>query len=77
MQDYEYLLSNLSLIKGIGNKTLDKFRKKNVLNIFDLLWHLPTSKIEISNALSVKDLQVGKNQTINVIPIKYYFPRNL
>ena len=28
MQDYEYLLSNLNRVKGIGNKTLDQFKKK-------------------------------------------------
>jgi len=28
MQDYEYLLSTLDKIKGIGNKTLELFSKK-------------------------------------------------
>ena len=28
MQDYEYLLSELDIINGIGKKTLDLFKKK-------------------------------------------------
>ncbi len=75
IQDYEYLLSKLNIINGIGTKTLDLFKKKNINNIFDLLWHLPTSKIETSKITKIKDLQVGKIQTIEVIPIKYNFPR--
>ena len=75
MRDYEYLLSNLDIIKGIGNKTLDLFKRKNINNIFELLWHLPTSKIEISEATSIKELQIGSVQTINITPVKYNFPR--
>ena len=46
MNDYEYLLSPLDKIKGIGNKTIQLFFKKKIKTIFDLLWHLPISKIE-------------------------------
>ena len=67
MQDYEYLLSKLDIINGIGIKTLDLFKKKNINNIFDLLWHFPISKIEISRATNLKELQIGKFQTINII----------
>ena len=75
MQDYEYLLARLDIIKGIGKKTLNLFKKKNIINIFELLWHLPTSKIETSKATSIKDLQIGKIQKINITPIKYNFSR--
>ena len=49
MNDHEYLLSNIQNIKGIGKKTSQLFKRKNINTIFDLLWHLPTSKIENSN----------------------------
>ena len=75
MQDYEYLLSRLDTINGIGKKTLELFKKKNINNIFELLWHLPTSKIETSKVTNLNELQIGKIQTINVTPIKYNFPR--
>ncbi len=75
MNDYEYLLSKLNIIKGIGTKTLNLFKKKNINTIFDLLWHLPTSKIETSIAKNINELQIGKVQTVTLIPIKYNFPR--
>ena len=75
MQDYEYLLSSLKTVKGIGNKTLQLFLKKKIKTIFDLIWHLPISKIETSKTTDFKNLQVGKDQSIKLIPIKYNFPR--
>ena len=75
MQDYEYLLSSLDKIKGIGNKTFQLFSRKKIRTIFDLLWHLPISKIETSKTTDIKDLQVGKAQSIKLIPLKYNFPR--
>ncbi len=60
MQDYEYLLSSLDKIKGIGNKTIQLFLRKKIKTIFDLLWHLPISKIETSKTTDIKDLQLGK-----------------
>ena len=75
MQDYEYLLSSLEKIKGIGKKTANLFKKKHINNIFDLLWELPISKIETSEETDVKNLKLGKTQTVKVIPIKYNFQR--
>jgi len=40
-----------------------------------LLWHLPISKIELSRTTDFKNLQIGKNQSIKLIPLKYNFPR--
>ncbi|MFL2887214.1 MAG: ATP-dependent DNA helicase RecG [Candidatus Pelagibacter sp.] len=75
MQDYEYLLSTLDKIKGIGNKTVKLFYKKKIKTIFDLLWHLPISKIETSRTTNIKSLQIGKDQSIKIVPLKYNFPR--
>ncbi len=75
MNDHEYLLSNIQNIKGIGKKTSQLFKRKNINTIFDLLWHLPISKIENSKVTNVGDIQIGKLQTIKLTPLKYYFPR--
>ncbi len=75
MNDHEYLLSNIQNIKGIGKKTSQLFKRKNINTIFDLLWHLPTSKIENSKVTNVNDIQIGKLQTIKLTPLKYNFPR--
>ena len=75
MNDYEYLLSPLDKIKGIGNKTIQLFLKKKIKTIFDLLWHLPISNIETSRTTDFKNLEIGKDQSVKLIPIKYNFPR--
>ena len=75
MQDFEYLLLTIDKIKGIGNRTKELFLKKKIKTIFDLLWHLPISKIELSKTTNVKSLQIGRNQSIKLIPLKYNFPR--
>ena len=75
MSNFEYLLSPINKIKGVGKKTLSSFNKKKIFTIFDLLWHLPISRIETAEDTEINDLQVGKNYNIKVIPIKYNFPR--
>ena len=40
-RNYEYLLSDIVCIKGVGSKTANLLKKKNVNTIFDLLWNLP------------------------------------
>ncbi len=73
--NYEYLLSNLSTLKGVGVKTSNILKKKNINSIFDLLWKLPKSFTDRSFSSKVNDLRIGENQTVTVIPKKYNFPR--
>ena len=35
--NYEYLLSDLTALNGVGIKTTNLLKKKNINNIFDLL----------------------------------------
>ena len=39
--NFEYLLSDLTTLNGVGVKTTNLLKKKNINNIFDLLWKLP------------------------------------
>ena len=75
MNNFEYLLSDINTINGIGNKTAKLFKKKNINTIFDLIWSLPRNFIDRSNVAKINELQIGKIQTINVIVRKYNFPR--
>ncbi len=73
--NYDYLLSDLTKLNGVGKKTMEILKKKKIINIFDLLWRLPKSYTDRSLTSKIEDLQIGKIQTIKIIPTKYQFPR--
>ena len=73
--NYEYLLSDLTALNGVGIKTTNLLKKKNINNIFDLLWKLPKAYTDRSLSTKVKDLKIGENQTVTVVANKYLFPR--
>jgi ATP-dependent DNA helicase RecG len=73
--NYKYLLSDLTALKGVGVKTTNLLKKKNINNLFDLLWKLPKSYTDRSSSSKIKDLKIGENQTVTVTPQKYLFPR--
>ncbi len=74
-RNYEYLLSDLKSIKGVGLKTSNLLKRKKINNIFDLLWKLPKSYTDRSLSSKIKDLKIDEIQTITIIPQKYSFPR--
>ena len=73
--NYKYLLQDLSKLRGVGTKTASLLRKKKIKNIFDLLWKLPKSYTDRSLSVKVKDLRIGENNTVTIVPKKYLFPR--
>ncbi len=73
--NYQYLLSDLSILKGVGSKTTSLLKKKKINNIFDLLWKLPKSYTDRTFSSKIIDLKIGENQTVTIIPKKYFFPR--
>ena len=75
MTSFEYLLSNINIINGIGNKTAKLFKRKNINTVFDLLWSLPRDFVDRSDLVNINELQIGKVQTITVNIKKYNFPR--
>ena len=74
-RNYKYLLSDLSSLKGVGIKTANLLKKKNINSIFDLLLKLPKSYIDRSSSSKIKDLKIDEIQTITIVPNKYSFPR--
>ena len=73
--NYDYLLADLTKLNGVGKKTMEILKKKKVNNIFDLLWRLPKSYTDRTRISKICDLQIGKIQTIRIVPLKYQFPR--
>ena len=75
MNDYDFLVSDISSIKGIGTKTTKLLKKKNINTVFDLLWSLPRDYTDRTQISKINELQLGKVQTIVVNVEKYSFPR--
>jgi len=75
INNYDYLLADLTKLNGVGKKTMEILKKKKINNIFDLLWRLPKSYTDRTLVSKVSDLQIGMTQTIRIVPIKYQFPR--
>ena len=73
--NYDYLLADLTELKGVGKKTMEILKKKKINNIFDLLWRLPKSYTDRTLVSKICDLQISEVQTIKIFPIKYQFPR--
>ena len=73
--NYKYLLSDLTALKGVGIKTTNLLKKKNINSLFDLLWKLPKSFTDRSLSSKINNLKIGENQTVTVTPQKYQFPR--
>jgi len=73
--NYDYLLSDLTKLTGVGKKTMDILKRKKINNIFDLLWRLPKSYTDRSLTCKINELKIGKIHTVKIIPIKYQFPR--
>ena len=63
---YNYLLSDLKKLKGIGVKTSNLLKKKKINTIFDLLWKLPRTYTDLSISTKIKDLKIGEIQTITL-----------
>ena len=70
-----YLMRNVSSLKGVGIKTKKLLKKKKIEKISDLIWNLPQGFTDRSNLKSLDKLEIGKITTIKVKAIKYYFPR--
>ena len=75
MNDYEYLLSDISILKGVGKSLATKFRRKNINTIFDLILSIPSKYVDRTVETKIKDLHIGKIQTVTIVAEKYNFPR--
>ena len=75
MYNHNFLLSDLTKLKGVGIKTSKILKKKKINSIFELLFKLPHSYTDRTQRLKINELQIGKVSTVNVIVKKYSFPR--
>ena len=75
MNNFDYLLKDLTTLKGVGKKTTEILKKKKINSLFDLLWRLPQSYTDRTQKSNINELQVGKIHTLTVVVKKYSFPR--
>ena len=75
MKDLKFLTSNINTINGVGTKTANLLKKKNIHRIFDILWKLPINYTDRTNITKISDLKIGVIQTILIKVKKYNFPR--
>ncbi len=75
MNNYEYILSNISTLKGVGKSFVSKFKRKNIHTIFDLILSTPSKYIDRSVESKIENLHIGKIQTVTILVEKYNFPR--
>ena len=75
MNNYEYILSDISILKGVGKSLISKFKRKNIHTIFDLILSAPSKYIDRSLETKVENLHIGKIQTVTILVEKYNFPR--
>ena len=71
----DYLFQNISILKGVGNKTKKLLKKRKIEKISDLLWSFPEGFTDRSNFKTLDKLEIGKITTIKVKVNKYNFPR--
>ena len=75
IKNYDFLLKDISSLKGVGKKTKELLKKKKIETLFDVLWNLPQAFVDRSNLVNIDNLEIGKISTIKVIVKKYNIPR--
>ena len=71
----DFLFKDVSILDGVGKKTIKLLKKKKIEKISDLLWNTPQGFTDRTNLQTLDKLEIGKITTIKVKVIKYNFPR--
>ena len=72
---HDFLFQNVSILDGVGTKTIKLLKKKKIEKISDLLWNFPQGFTDRSNLQTLDKLEIGKITTIKVKVVKFNFPR--
>ena len=71
----DIIFNNVNNLKGVGKQLSKYLKKKKIEKIKDILLNLPYSETDRSKIVNLKDLEIGKIQTIKVQVNKINFPR--
>ena len=70
----DFIFSSIDNLKGVGLQLSKYLKKKRIEKIKDILLNLPYSETDRSKIFKLKDLEVGKIQTIKIQVKKLNFP---
>ncbi len=70
-----FIFQNIRNLKGVGPKLSKYLKKKKIEKVKDIILNLPYSETDRSKIYNIKNLEVGKIQSIKVIVKKLNFPR--
>ena len=71
----DFIFSSIDSLKGVGPQLSKYLKKKRIEKIKDVILNLPYSETDRSRIYKLKNLEVGKIQTIKVQVKKLNFPR--
>ena len=71
----DFIFSEINNLKGVGPQLSKYLKKKKIEKIKDIILNLPYSETDRSKIYKLKNLEVGKTQTIKVQVKKLNFPR--
>ena len=71
----DFIFSPIDNLKGVGPQLSKYLKKKRIEKIKDIILNLPYSETDRSKIFKLKDLEVGKIQTVKIQVKKLSFPR--
>jgi len=71
----DFIFSEIINLKGVGPQLSKYLKKRKIEKIKDIVLNLPYSETDRSKIYKLKDLEVGKIQTVKVLVNKLNFPR--
>ncbi len=71
----DFIFSSIDNLKGVGPQLSKYLKKKRIEKIKDVILNLPYSETDRSKIYKLKDLEVGKIQTVKIQVKKLNFPR--
>ena len=71
----DFIFSSVDNLKGVGPQLSKYLKKKKIEKIKDIILNLPYSETDRSKIYKLKDLEIGKIQTVKIQVKKLNFPR--
>ena len=71
----DFIFSEITKLKGVGPQLSKYLKKKRIEKVKDIILNLPYSETDRSRIFKIKELEIGKTQSIKILVKKLNFPR--